>query len=227
MNRVLHRLIVSAVVLIVMLTLSSTFFNTKDSVPVTLDVAVSYGLAAERVPEFYTKFRAERIESFTHGFLRDTARNVIVAVGSEYTFDDVKRPQEGRIPRVDREKLDAKVAVYGIGIQQFGLIGSLRPPQALLEAVGAKSKAIQDSIRTENEVRSAQAEAKSGWRLPRAKRRPTAHCWRRSNRSCWNGRGWKLQKDAINKWNGVMPSVMTDGGGNMLFNIPAHGSGPS
>ena len=58
-------------------------FNTKDSVPVTLDVAVSYALAADRVPEFYTKFRADRIESFTHGFLRDTARNVVVAVGSE------------------------------------------------------------------------------------------------------------------------------------------------
>ncbi|HXA47332.1 MAG TPA: SPFH domain-containing protein, partial [Burkholderiaceae bacterium] len=61
-------------------------FNTKDSVPVNLDVAVSYALSAQRVPEFYVKFRADQIQSFTHGFLRDTARNVVVAVGSEYTF---------------------------------------------------------------------------------------------------------------------------------------------
>jgi regulator of protease activity HflC (stomatin/prohibitin superfamily) len=31
-------------------------FNTKDAVPVTLDVAVSYGLDAAQVPAFYTKF---------------------------------------------------------------------------------------------------------------------------------------------------------------------------
>src|ERR1700690_1894118 len=32
-------------------------FNTKDSVPVNLDVAVSYSLDANQVPDFYTKFR--------------------------------------------------------------------------------------------------------------------------------------------------------------------------
>jgi len=293
MNRALHRVIVSAVVLIILLTLSSTFllswkiippgytgvkvnrlvdrgitrenvttgfvfynpvqtqvivyptfvqrvawtrdmhegnpvneeltFNTKDSVPVTLDVAVSYGLAADRVPDFYTKFRAERIETFTHGFLRDTARNVIVAVGSEYTFDDVNGPKKEEFLEAIAKKLDAKVAVYGIGIQQFGLIGSLRPPPALLEAVGAKSKAIQDSIRTENEVRSAQAEAKKRVAIAEGEAAANRALLASIEPKLLEWERLKLQKDAINKWNGVMPSVMTDGGGNMLFNIPAHG----
>ncbi len=64
-------------------------FNTKDSVPVDIDVAVSYQLESSRVPEFYTKFRADQIDSFTHGFLRDTTRNIVAQVGSEYTFDDI------------------------------------------------------------------------------------------------------------------------------------------
>ena len=294
MNRVLHRVIVSAVVLIILLTLSSTFllswkiippgytgvkvnrlvdrgitrenvttgfvfynpiqtqvivyptfvqrvawtrdmhegnpvneeltFNTKDSVPVTLDVAVSYGLAAERVPEFYTKFRAERIETFTHGFLRDTARNVIVAVGSEYTFDDVNGPKKEEFLEAIAKKLDAKVAVYGIGIQQFGLIGSLRPPPALLDAVGAKSKAIQDSIRTENEVRSAQAEAKKRVAIAEGEAAANRALLASIEPKLLEWERLKLQKDAINKWNGVMPGVMTNGG-SMLFNIPVHGAG--
>ncbi len=200
-------------------------FNTRDSVPVTLDVAVSYALAAERVPDFYTKFRADRIESFTHGFLRDTARNVIVAVGSEYTFDDVNGPKKEEFLTNIAKKLDEKVAVYGIGIQQFGLIGSLRPPQALLEAVGAKSKAIQDSIRTENEVRSAQAEAKKRVAIAEGEAAANRALLASIEPKLLEWERLKLQKDAINKWNGVMPSVMTDGGGSMLFNIPVNGAG--
>lgn len=197
-------------------------FNTKDSVPVTLDVAVSYGLTADRVPEFYTKFRAERIETFTHGFLRDTARNVIVAVGSEYTFDDVNGPKKEEFLEAIAKKLDAKVAVYGVGIQQFGLIGSLRPPPALLEAVGLKTKAIQDSIRTENEVRSAQAEAKKRVAIAEGEAAANRALVASIDPKLLEWERLKLQKDAINKWNGAMPSVMSDGG-NMLFNIPTHG----
>ena len=199
-------------------------FNTRDSVPVTLDVAVSYALAAERVPDFYTKFRADRIESFTHGFLRDTARNVVVAVGSEYTFDDINGPKKEEFLDSIAKKLDVKVALYGIGIQQFGLIGSLRPPAALLEAVGAKSKAIQDAIRTENEVRSAQAEAKKRVAIAEGEAAANRALLASIEPKLLEWERLKLQKDAINKWNGAMPSVMTDSGGSMLFNIPVNGT---
>jgi len=196
-------------------------FNTKDSVPVNLDVAVSYLLDAAKVPEFYTKFRADRIESFTHGYLRDTARNVVVSVGSEYTFDDVNgAKKEEFLDRITHE-LNARLNPIGVSIQQFGLVGALRPPQALLDAVNAKTRAIQDSIRTENEVRSAQAEAKK--RVAIAEGEAAAN---RALASSLDDRllAWeriKLQREAINKWNGQMPSVMSGGeGNNMLFNIP-------
>src|SRR3974390_1680681 len=64
-------------------------FNTKDSVPVNIDVAVSYQLDSSKVPDFYTKFRADNIDGFTHGFLRDTTRNIVANIGSEYNFDDI------------------------------------------------------------------------------------------------------------------------------------------
>ncbi len=112
-------------------------FNTKDSVPVNLDVAVSYGLDPKLVPSFYTKFQADHLEGFTHGFLRDTARNVVVAIGSEYTFDDVNGAKKEEFLDRIAKALNNRVSAYGVGIQQFGLIGALRPPQGLLEAVAA------------------------------------------------------------------------------------------
>ena len=195
-------------------------FNTKDSVPVNIDVAVSYMLDIERVPDFYTKFRADRIETFTHSYLRDTARNVVVSVGSEYTFDDINGShKEEFLDRVAKE-LNARVLPLGVAIQQFGLVGALRPPQSLLEAVNAKTRAIQDSIRTENEVRAAQAEAKK--RVAIAEGEAAAN---RALASSLDDRllAWerlKLQRTAIEKWNGQMPSVMGGESGGMLFNIP-------
>ncbi|WP_055325755.1 prohibitin family protein [Ralstonia solanacearum] len=196
-------------------------FNTKDAVPVNVDVAVSYQLDRNKVPEFYTNFRADRIDSFTHGYLRDTARNVIVALGSEYNFDDVNGARKEEFVLRLTKELDARLTPLGVSIKQFGIVGSLRPPRTLLDAVSAKTKAIQDAIRTENEVRSAQAEAKK--KVAIAEGEAAAN---RALASSLDDRllAWerlKLERTAIEKWNGVTPSVMGGtGGGGMLFNIP-------
>lgn len=195
-------------------------FNTKDSVPVNLDVAVSYSLDAQQVPTFYTKFRADRIDTFTHGFLRDTARNVVVAVGSEYNFDDINgAKKEEFLDRIAKE-MNARVAGFGVAIQQFGLIGALRPPQSLLDAVSAKTRAIQDSIRTENEVRTAQAEAKKRVAIAEGEAAANRALLLSLDPKLFEWEKLKLQHEAIQKWNGVAPSVMGGASGGMLFNIP-------
>lgn len=196
-------------------------FNTRDSVPVNLDVAVSYLLDAARVPEFYTKFRADRLDSFTHGYLRDTARNAVVAIGSEYAFDEINgAKKEEFLDRVGKD-LNARVAPLGVSVQQFGLVGALRPPPALLEAVNAKTKAIQDSIRTENEVRAAQAEAKKRIAIAEGEAAANRALASSLDQKLLDWERLKLQRDAIAKWNGQMPSVMGGDGRGMLFSIPA------
>jgi len=201
-------------------------FNTKDSVPVNIDVAVSYGLDPNQVPAFYTKFRADRIETFTHGYLRDAARNVVVAIGSEYSFDDVNGARkEEFLERVVKER-NARVSKFGVGIQQFGLIGALRPPQALLDAVSAKTRAIQDAIRTENEVRSAQAEAKKRVAIAEGEAASNRALLLSLDPKLFEWEKLKLQREAIQKWNGVTPNVMGGSGGGMLFNIPMQPTKP-
>ncbi|CAJ0791842.1 prohibitin family protein [Ralstonia holmesii] len=197
-------------------------FNTKDAVPVNVDVAVSYQLDRDKVPAFYTNFRADRIETFTHGYLRDTARNVIVAIGSEYNFDDVNGgKKEEFVARLTNE-LDTRLTPLGVSIKQFGIVGSLRPPRSLLDAVSAKTKAIQDAIRTENEVRSAQAEAKKKVAIAEGEAAANQTLASSLDDRLLAWERLKLERAAIEKWNGVTPSVMAGGnGGGMLFNIPA------
>lgn len=200
-------------------------FNTKDSVPVSLDVALSYLLDAAKVPEFYTKFRADHISSFTHGYLRDTARNVVVAIGSEYNFEDINGAQkEAFLERVTKE-LNTRLNPVGVSIQQFGLVGALRPPKELADAVNAKTKAIQDSIRAENEVRAAQAEAKKRVAIAEGEAAANRALASSLDPKLLEWERLKLQRDAISKWNGQMPSVMAGQGQGMLFNVPTPETG--
>ena len=196
-------------------------FNTRDAVPVSIDVAVSYLLDAAKVPDFYTKFRADRLESFTHGYLRDTARNVVVAAGSEYNFDEINGPKKEEFLEGVAKQINARLAPIGVAVQQFGLVGALRPPQSLIEAVNAKTKAIQDSIRTENEVRAAQAEAKKRVAIAEGEAAANRALASSLDQKLLDWERLKLQREAIAKWNGQMPTVMGGEGGGMLFNVPA------
>lgn len=200
-------------------------FNTKDSVPVSLDVALSYLLDSAKVPDFYTKFRADHIAGFTHGYLRDTARNVVVAIGSEYNFEDINGAQkEAFLERVTKE-LNNRLNPVGVSIQQFGLVGALRPPKELADAVNAKTKAIQDSIRAENEVRAAQAEAKKRVAIAEGEAAANRALASSLDPKLLEWERLKLQRDAISKWNGQMPSVMAGQGQGMLFNVPTPETG--
>lgn len=197
-------------------------FNTKDSVPVNIDVAVSYQLEAARVPEFYTKFRADNIDSFTHGFLRDTTRNIVANIGSEYNFDDINGSKKEEFLQRVGKSLNENVHQYGVNIQQFGLIGSLRPPQALLEAVNAKTQAIQKSIQVENEVRAAQAEAKKKIAIAEGEAAANRALASSLEPRLLEWERLKIMRDQISKWNGKMPDVLAGGNGQgLLFNIPA------
>lgn len=196
-------------------------FNTKDSVPVNIDVAVSYQLEASRVPDFYTKFRADNIDSFTHGFLRDTTRNIVANVGSEYTFDEVNGSKKEEFLGRTGKMLNETVKQFGVNVQQFGLIGSLRPPQALLEAVNAKTQAIQKSIQVENEVRAAQAEAKKKIAIAEGEAAANRALASSLDPKLLEWEKLKIMRDQISKWDGKMPTVFGGGGQGMLLNIPA------
>lgn len=194
-------------------------FNTKDSVPVNIDVAITYQLQEKAVPEFYTKFRCDKIQTFTHGFLRDSARNIITKLGSEYNFDEINGVKKEEFLAKVGKDLNAGMNTYGVTIIQFGLIGSLRPPQALLEAVNAKTQAIQKSIQVENEVRQAEAEAKKKVAIATGESAANKALASSLDPKLLEWERLQIEKIRATRWNGVMPSTMLGSGATTLLNL--------
>lgn len=198
-------------------------FNTKDSVPVTLDVAVNYTLRADKVPAFYTKFRCDNISLFTHGFLRDQARNAVSQIGSEYNFDDVNGSKKEEFMARLSAAISASVAEYGVEIgpkNGVSVIGALRPPQNLLNAINAKVQATQDAQKAENELRIVTANAKKAIAQAEGEAAAMKAKSVTITPQLLELKKLEIQETMASKWNGALPVTMLGNGSNTLFQLP-------
>lgn len=206
-------------------------FNSKEGLSISADVSLSYQLNADKASHFYVKFRADNIDNFTHGFLRNVARDAFTEEAAHYTAEELYGLKKEEFLTHVRARVNSQVDSLGITVEQLGFIGLMRLPPNVVDALNAKVKAIQDASTAENQLRTAQAnaairvagadgEAKArvaaaqgdaqANRLLQASLTPQLIEWRRLN----------LQEQAINKWDGTLPTY--NGGGAVPFvNIPA------
>jgi regulator of protease activity HflC (stomatin/prohibitin superfamily) len=206
-------------------------FNTKDGLTVYGDLSVSYHLEAAKVPAFYVKFRNDDIDQFTHGFLRNVARDAINRTGSQYTVQEIMGEKKSELELNSRRDLQQQVNDIGVVIDQFGFIGSPRPPSSVIDAINQKVQAQQIAVQKQNELVQSQADA--------AKLVAAAEGQAKAQVAIANGEAEsnrvraasiseniiKWQQLAvtdrwIEKWNGQVPSVETGGSSpGMLLNI--------
>jgi len=206
-------------------------FNTSQGLTVYGDISLSYHLDPLKVPAFYVKFRNDDIGQFTHGFLRNVARDAMNRVSASYTVESVMGEKKPEMEQRSRDELQAEVKDIGVVIEQFGFIGSPRPPESVVTAINAAQQAKYIAEQKQNELQQSQADA--------AKQVAAAEGQAKSQVAIAQGEAEsnrvraasispqiiEWQKLAvtdrwITKWNGAMPSVQTGGGvPGLLLNI--------
>ena len=133
-------------------------FNTGDQMVVYADISLAYQLETNKAPNFYVKFRADDINAWTHGFLRNLTRQKFDEVAGRYKIEQIMGDNAPFLKEV-KDIVQKELDPYGVHLEQLGFNGSPRPPQAVIDAINGKVKATQDAIRVENEVRQTQAQA--------------------------------------------------------------------
>ncbi len=133
-------------------------FNTGDQMVVYADISLAYQLEAAKAPEFYVKFRADDIDKWTHGFLRNLTRQKFDEIAGKYKIEQIMGDNAPFLKEV-RDTVQKDLDPYGVHLEQLGFNGSPRPPQAVIDSINGKVKATQDAIRVENEVRQTNAQA--------------------------------------------------------------------
>jgi regulator of protease activity HflC (stomatin/prohibitin superfamily) len=88
----------------------------------------------------------------------------------------------------------------------------MRLPETVVAALNSKITATQDAMKVQNEVAQAKAQAEKAIAIARGE----AEANRQKMASITPQ---LLQYEAIQKWNGVLPSMMTNGGSVPFINL--------
>lgn len=206
-------------------------FNSKEGLNFTADVSLAYALDPKGVPAFYVKFRSDDLRQFTHGFLRNIARDAFNEEAAGYTAEELYAEKKEVYLKAVRERVNTQVAPIGVRIEQFGFIGPPRPPESVAQAINAKIAAIQNAIRVENELRQARAEAQKAVATAQgaaqatiakadgdAKANAILSASLSENLIRW--RQLDLTERAVAKWDGKRPTVEGGGSGLLLSVTP-------
>lgn len=195
-------------------------FTNADNMKIDADISLSYHLEASKVPAFYVKFRNDNLRAFTHGYLRNVARDQFNEHGGRYKIDAIMGDNGAFIADV-RRSLQAELTPVGVVIDQFGFIGAPRPPDGVIEAINGKIHATQLAQQKQNELVQAQADA--------AKEVAKTEGYAKSVTIRTDAEASANKKIAesisptlveymkVQKWNGVLPQMT--GGGTPLINM--------
>ena len=206
-------------------------FNSKEGMEIFVDVSLSYAIEAAKAPDFYVKYRLADMEAFTHGILRDVVLNSLNEVASTYVVEDIYGEKKAEFLSKVQSKIEQKMTVVGVSVQQFGFIGAPRVPQVIATAITAKAQAIQQAERARNELATTQAEAAKKIAeaegdakslVTRAQGEADANRIRQNSLTpqLLDLRRIENSRALIDKWNGQLPTVETGQGGGMILQLP-------
>lgn len=191
-------------------------FNTSEGMVVTADISLSYSLRADAVPDFFTKFRTDDLRQFTHGFMRNIARDAFNEEGAKYGVEQVYGEKKEEILQAVRARINAAIQPYGVTVEQFGFVGAPRLPENVVDALNGKIKATQDAIRVENELRATEAEAKKRIAAAQGEAESNRLLAESLSERLLEWRSLEITEKAVAKWNGARPQVEGGSAGLLL-----------
>lgn len=188
-------------------------FNSKDGIVFLADISLSYQISADSVPDFYVKFRSDDISKFTHGFLRNVARDAFTEIGPQYTTEEIYGTKMGELVNRVRDRINSVVSPFGVHIEQFGFIGAPRPPKNIVDALNAKVQAIQDADKAVNKLQQTEAEARMAVAKAEGEAKANQALSSSLSTPLLEWRRLQIQEESIAKWNGQLPQFS---GGSMI-----------
>lgn len=202
--------------------------NSKEGQPLAIDVSLSFDLDPALTPKLYTEFRQD-IGTIEHSYVKQTVRQALQETfGSEFVAD-VLGPKKAEVATRTQALITQRLAPFGIRARQF-TINELRAPKSVLDAINTKNIMQQEALTAQNKLQKQQFQAQgdSIEAAGRAKailaeaeaKAKAAKLLAESNSPQYMQiLTLENQRDAIAKWNGVLPSMMLNNNGVPFIDV--------
>ena len=191
----------------------SISFQTKEGMEVSADIGITYSINPNKVTDIFQKYR-KGIDEITDIYLRNMVRDALVTETGSKSVEAVYGEGKADIIARVQERVRQQVEPFGINIERIYWIGAVRLPQAMTTALNAKLQATQMAEQRRNEIEQAKAEAEK--ERQRAQGEADAKLIvARADADAIKLKAEALRANsdvatlnAIEKWNGVMPTFM-------------------
>ena len=194
--------------------------TTKDAAEFTMDPMLAYQLERDKASYVFNKYRRD-LPEIESGYMRTCIYDAYRISANNYTSDELMA-NRAKFEQEVKQMLVNSLGSEGFNVQEF--TSRITPPQSLSAAIEAKNQAIQEALKAENLVKQAEANAQIA--IAKAKGEAEATKVKADAEAYYNRTisaslsPLIVQEDWIEKWDGKLPEVMSQGNG-LMMNLPA------
>jgi regulator of protease activity HflC (stomatin/prohibitin superfamily) len=180
--------------------------SSKDLQVVTTEVTLNYQLDASSVGETYRNMRQDYESRVIQPYIQEAVKSTTANFDAEQLI--TRRPQvKDELQNLMTERL----APLGIGVVQLS-ITDFQFSTTFQDSIEAKVKAVQQALEAENALRRVEFEAQQQITRAEAEAKGLELQKSQITAQLLDLRRIEVQGRAVEKWNGVMPTVVTSGG---------------
>ncbi len=195
-------------------------FQTSEGLSLHADIGITYHLEPTRIHNLFARYR-RGMDEITHLFIRNNIRDYINRYASKMKIEDLMGEGKEEFFKNVHNSVQAELSEMGFIVTHIYTIGQFHVPETVKNALNAKIVATQEAQQRENELRETEAQAKKIVAQARGEAESKvmqAKAIAEANLIVATSLTPELIKwSALQKWNGVLPTVM--GGKDMPFII--------
>ena len=180
--------------------------SSKDLQVVTTAVTLNYQLDASSVGETYRNMRQDYENRVIQPYIQEAVKSTTANFDAEQLI--TRRPQ---VKDELQNLLGERLAPLGIRVIQLS-ITDFQFSSTFQDSIEAKVKAVQQALEAENALRRVQFEAQQAITRAQAEAKGLELQKAQITPQLLELRRIEVQGRAVEKWNGVMPTVVTSGG---------------
>lgn len=191
--------------------------TTKDAAIFSMDPILAYQLNRDKAIEVFTTYR-KPLKYIESGYMRTCIYDAYRITANNYTSDELMSSR-AKFEAEVRTMLDKSLGDEGFIVKEF--TSQIDPPESLRQMIDAKNVAVQASLKADNLVKEAEANAK----IAIAKARGEAEAMKiQADGEAYYNRtvaaslnDLLVRQYAIEKWDGALPTY--NGGQTPFINV--------
>jgi regulator of protease activity HflC (stomatin/prohibitin superfamily) len=185
---------------------SQTTASSKDLQVVTTEVTLNFQLESSQVSEIYRNMRQDYEHRIIQPFVQEAVKSVTAKFDAEQLI--TQRPA---VKKDLQDLLSSRLKELGIDVVELS-ITEFRFTQVFQDSIEAKVKAVQQALEAANALKRIEFEAQQSIVKAQAEAKGLELQKAQITDKLLELRKIEVQRAAVQKWDGVMPSVVTGSG---------------